>query len=97
MARASVRIRGRLGGDGERLLTSTGSHALCDGHSRPDNCCSRASLGPIGEQQQFIRRSLPHPDSGHTLALIQTDLFDGYQVGQGRSRLGRHAFYRAAR
>ena len=38
-----------------------------------------------------------HPQSGHTLALMQTELFDGTQVGQGRSRLGHHAFYRATR
>lgn len=35
--------------------------------------------------------------AGHTLALMQTELFDCTQVGQGRSRLGHHAFYRATR
>lgn len=41
--------------------------------------------------------SEPHPDSGHTLTLMQTELFDGSQVGQGTSRLGQHTFYRATR
>lgn len=41
--------------------------------------------------------SEPHPDSGDTLTLMQTELFDGSQVGQGTSRLGHHAFYRATR
>jgi ubiquinone/menaquinone biosynthesis C-methylase UbiE len=36
--------------------------------------------------------------SMQTLALVnQTELFDGSQVGLGRSRLGHHAFYRATR
>lgn len=51
----------------------------------------------LSHRNHHDAHSEPHPDSGHTLALIQTELFDGSQVGQGRSRLGHHAFYRATR
>lgn len=53
--------------------------------------------GGKGRCRQYDTSSERHPQSGHTLALMQTELFDGTEVGQGRSRLGHHAFYRATR
>jgi len=55
------------------------------------------TLGGKGRCRQYDTSSERHPQSGHTLALMQTELFDGTEVGQGRSRLGHHAFYRATR
>ena len=48
-------------------------------------------------RNQHNARSERHPQTGQTLALLkQAELLDCTEVGQGRSRLGQHAFFRAA-
>lgn len=51
----------------------------------------------LSRRSYYDAQSEPTPYSGHTLALRQAELAEGSQVGQGRSRLGLHAFYRANR
>ena len=53
--------------------------------------------GGKGRCRQHDTSSERHPQTGHALALMQTERLDGAQVGLGRSRLGHHAFYRATR
>ena len=78
-----------------RILKPRGSLHLLDftfARNRPPSA-------PVAvEPSRRSRRSGRPTQTGQTLALLkQAGLLDCAQVGQGRSRLGRHAFYRATR
>ncbi|WP_161600544.1 class I SAM-dependent methyltransferase [Mycolicibacterium hodleri] len=80
-----------------RVLKPGGSLHLVDFTPGGKTRAFRPLSVDLSHRSHHDAHSEPHPDSGDTLALMQTELFDGSQVGKGTSRLGHHAFYRATR